>query len=95
MRQFTSYGPIDTDEHYHAPRTEIIHHAMNQLIGNHEKGGHYITIWAPRQTGKTWVMQQVARQIYARDDFEVAIISLQSINNAANESDMFELLTKN
>jgi hypothetical protein len=94
MRQFTSYGPIDTDDHYYAPRTELIQYAMNQLIGNPEKGGHYITIWAPRQTGKTWVMQQVVKKIYEKDDFEVAIISLQSINNAANESDMFELLTK-
>ncbi|MEM7128994.1 MAG: hypothetical protein AAF702_21860 [Chloroflexota bacterium] len=27
-------------------------------IGDHftKRGGHYITVWAPRQTGKTWVI---------------------------------------
>jgi len=44
MRKFSSYGPIDTDEHYYAPRTELIKKATTQLIGNNlDKGGHYIT----------------------------------------------------
>jgi len=95
MRQFSSYGPIDTDEHYYAPRTELIQYAMKQLIGkNPEKGGHYITIWAPRQTGKTWVMQEVVKQIRDKGDFEVAIITLQSMNNAKNENEVLEILTK-
>jgi predicted AAA+ superfamily ATPase len=34
---------------------------MQQLLGDDpNKGGHYITIWAPRQTGKTWIMQEVS-----------------------------------
>jgi hypothetical protein len=94
MRQFTSYGPIDTDDHYYAPRTELIHHAMNQLIGNPEKGGHFITIWAPRQTGKTWVMQQVVKKIYEQGDFEVAILTLQSMKNAKSENEVLAVLTR-
>jgi hypothetical protein len=27
------------------------------------EGGHYITAWAPRQTGKSWVMLQVLEKI--------------------------------
>jgi len=46
MRQFASYGPIDTDEHYfinYSYREKLIHKAFNQLVGNNpEKTGHYI-----------------------------------------------------
>ena len=60
MRKFSSYGPIDTDLHYYAPRTALIEQALTHLLGeNSGKSGHYITVWAPRQRGKTWIMQQV------------------------------------
>jgi hypothetical protein len=50
MRRFSSYGLIDTDLHYYAPRTELIDRTASQLLGeNPEKGGHYMTVWAPRQ----------------------------------------------
>jgi hypothetical protein len=56
MRRFSSYGPLDKEVHYYAPREELIEFAYNQLMGdNPRKGGHYITVWAPRQTGKTWI----------------------------------------
>jgi len=59
MRRFCSYGPLDKDIHYYAPRENLIENAFTQLMGeNPQKGGHYITTWAPRQCGKTWVMQQ-------------------------------------
>ena len=79
MRKFTSYGPIDADLHFHAPRNELIENIFNRLIGDApEKGGHYVTIWAPRQTGKTWIMRQVTRKIEENDDFQVGLITLQS-----------------
>jgi hypothetical protein len=60
MRTFSSYGPVDIDLHYYVPRQGLIDRACVQLVGgNPDKGGHYITVWAPRQRGKTWVMQQV------------------------------------
>ena len=52
MRKFCSYGPVDTDLHYYVPRTELIEQALLQLRGEDpKKSGHYITVWAPRQTG--------------------------------------------
>ncbi|MCP4108110.1 MAG: hypothetical protein GY749_21615, partial [Desulfobacteraceae bacterium] len=55
MRKFSSYGPVDTDLHYYVPRKELVDRAYTQLKGViPDKGGHYITVWAPRQTGKTW-----------------------------------------
>ncbi len=63
MRQFHSYGPVDCEEHFCVPRKELTEKCFKQLIGNPEKGGHYFTIWAPRQTGKTWLMRQVKKEI--------------------------------
>jgi hypothetical protein len=60
MRRFHSYGPVDTDAHYYAPRKLLTDTAYSRLIGeNPLKGGQYITVWAPRQTGKSWITLQV------------------------------------
>lgn len=64
MRRFSSYGPIDTASHYYAPREKLIERTYTQLMGeNPMRGGHFITVWAPRQTGKSWVMLQVLEKI--------------------------------
>lgn len=64
MRRFSSYGPIDTESHYYAPREKLVERTYTQLMGeNPMRGGHFITVWAPRQTGKSWVMLQVLDKI--------------------------------
>ncbi|MDM8550067.1 AAA-like domain-containing protein [Desulfobacterales bacterium HSG2] len=79
MRRFSSYGPVSTKVHYYAPREELIDSAYAELTGDDpQEGGHYITVWAPRQTGKTWIMQQVMKRIREQGDFETGIISMQS-----------------
>jgi hypothetical protein len=78
MRNFSSYGPIDRELNYYVPRKNLIDDAFQQLLGqNPDKGGHYITVWAPRQTGKTWIMQQVVSRIESDDQFDVVYLSLQ------------------
>lgn len=78
MRKFSSYGPLDNDLHYYAPRKALITQATNLLLGDDpSKGGHYLTVWAPRQSGKTWIMQQAVRQIQQRGDFEVLLTTMQ------------------
>ncbi len=95
MRKFSSYGPVDRDIHYHAPREELIESAYIQLVGEHpEKGGHYITVWAPRQAGKTWIMQQTLRRIREQGDFEVGIISMQSARKIGSEERILELFVR-
>ncbi len=60
MRRFSSYGPVNDRIHYYAPRTELIERGYTQLIGETpDEGGHYFTVWAPRQTRKTWTMQEL------------------------------------
>ncbi len=63
MRYFHSYGPIDVQEHFCVQRKTLITQGVEQLIGKPEKGGHYFTIWAPRQTGKTWLMRELELNI--------------------------------
>ena len=86
MRRFSSYGPIDTEDHYYAPRKELIEYSYNQLLGeNPKKGGHYVTVWAPRQCGKTWVMQEVVEKIRKAGQYEIGIISMQRAKKEENE----------
>ena len=91
MRKFSSYGPIDKDLYYYAPRTELIDHAVLQLLGkNPEKGGHYITVWAPRQTGKTWTMHEAVLKLREDKRFDILKIELETIKM---EEDIGEVLT--
>ncbi|MEM7535509.1 MAG: AAA-like domain-containing protein [Chloroflexota bacterium] len=71
MPTFTSYGIVDPEIHYHVPRTELIDRTLGQLIGETpEKGGHYITVWAPRQAGKSWVLHRVRRRIHDESKYD-------------------------
>lgn len=82
MRHFHSYGPVNCKAHFCVERRELIEACTEQLIGSpDEVGGHYFTIWAPRQTGKTWLMQQSKKEIESRhsDQFIVATMSMQGV----------------
>jgi len=92
MRKFSSYGMIKTKKHYYAPRQELMIQIINQLINDSDEDGHYITIWAPRQTGKTTLMHQVMEQIRHRNDFDVGMISLQSAKNDKTDADVFKTI---
>ena len=80
MRKFSSYGPINTDLHYHAPRKALIDTAYTKLIGDTKaEDGNDITVWAPRQSGKTWVMQQVLFGLLDDEQFDVVKLDLQHL----------------
>ncbi|VEN73021.1 conserved hypothetical protein [Candidatus Desulfarcum epimagneticum] len=80
MRKFSSYGPIDPDLHYYAPRTDLIDHGALELMGeNPEKGGHYITVWGPRQTGKSWAFREVLFRLRRDKKFDAVKINLETI----------------
>jgi len=83
MRKFSSYGPISTSLHYYAPRQALIERAVADLVGEDPtQGGHYITVWAPRQRGKTWIIQQALQRLrhdpqYAA--FDVVYLGLEHL----------------
>ncbi|MBF0200781.1 MAG: hypothetical protein HQK66_05615, partial [Desulfamplus sp.] len=113
MRHFSSYGPVNHQEHFCVERNDLVKYCMNQLIGKTaekptgnptgqeigtpEKGGHYFTIWAPRQTGKTWLMHQVAGAIDKSrpDTFITGKMSVQRVILREGDSDeaIFRQLT--
>ncbi|MCP4107809.1 MAG: hypothetical protein GY749_20080 [Desulfobacteraceae bacterium] len=81
MRRFHSYGPVDCDQHFCVERKQMIKFCFEQLIGVPDKCGHYFTIWAARQTGKTWLMRQVKQEIktHFKDKFLVGTMSVQGV----------------
>lgn len=80
MRKFSSYGPVEKSVNYYVPRKELIKRIYSRLNGDEpEKGGHYITIWGPRQAGKTWLLREVFLQLKEDDGFEVLFISMESV----------------
>ncbi|HAO21967.1 MAG TPA: hypothetical protein DCQ37_16780, partial [Desulfobacteraceae bacterium] len=89
MRHFHSYGPVDSEEHYCVQRKELIQRCTDQLVGKPDKGGHFFTIWAPRQTGKTWLMRQVKQEIAARfpECFIIGTMSVQGVVFKDEEAD--------
>ncbi len=96
MRKFSSYGPVNTKLHYHAPREDLVENACKQLAGEiPEEGGHYVTVWAPRQAGKTWIMQQALRRIREQGDFEVGIITMQSAGKIGSDERILEFFVRN
>jgi hypothetical protein len=45
IRRFNSYGPVDKEIHFYAPRKNLIDRAYNQLMGDNPlEGGNCITV---------------------------------------------------
>lgn len=86
MRRFHSYGPVDCEEHFCVPRQALVERCLEQLIDNPEKSGHYFTIWAPRQTGKTWLMRQAKQEITQRYGERFAVFNF-SLGNLRGMGD--------
>jgi len=77
-RKFSSYGPVDKDIEYYVPRNEIVQKAINQLTGDEpEKGGHYFTVWAPRQSGKSWCLREALWHLQKDERFYTVKVNLQ------------------
>ena len=81
MRRFFSYGPVNCEKHFCVQRGALLQQCVEQLIGD-EEGGHYFTVWAPRQTGKTWLMMEVKKEIERRygDKFICGFMSMEGIS---------------
>ena len=95
MRRFSSYGPPNKKLHYYVPRDAICAHALTQLKGEElDEGGHYITVWAPRQTGKSWIMQEVLFTLQQETPFDVVMLSLQYLSNATDVNRVAQLIAQ-
>ncbi len=94
MRRFSSYGPPDTDTNYYAPRKELIEKAFTKLIGdNPGRSGNYITVWAPRQCGKSWVMLEILKKFDKFKDFDVVKVDLEHLKAVTDMSSVIASIT--
>lgn len=89
MRHFYSYGPVNCAHHFCVTRRNLVDHCTGQIIGDLKSGGFYFTIWGPRQSGKTWLMKQVKKEIKNRygGRFIIGTISMQGIAMDEDEPD--------
>ncbi len=95
MRKFFSYGPPDIEENYYAPRKELLDMLYHSLTGdNPQKGGHYFTVWAPRQTGKTWCLNMVRYRLAAEGRFDVVKINLGHLRKQTDSVTVINVITK-
>ena len=95
MRRFSSYGPPNKKLHYYVPREALITVVLNQLKGDEpEEGGHYITVWAPRQTGKSWIMQEVLFTLQQDPLFEVVYLPLQDLYEITDVNEVAQFLAQ-
>jgi len=96
MRSFSSYGPVNRKVNFCVDRDQLLDSCFKNLVGlPDEDGGHYFTIWGPRQTGKTWLMREALREIEQRhgDRFLLAKMSMQGV--IMEDRDPDELFLKN
>ncbi len=92
MRRFHSYGPVNSKRHYYAPREELIEKTYTQLLGEYpDEDGHYVTVWAPRQCGKTWVMQEVVEKIKKTGEYDICIISMERAKGEKEEKEVLDV----
>lgn len=88
MRQFSSYGLIDKDLNYYVSRAELLAKAYTYLVGEiPEKGGHYFTVWAPRQTGKSSLLRDIYWTLLRDDNYHVANIDIQNLQSINKPTD--------
>lgn len=95
MRKFSSYGPVDKDMHFYVPREELIQRGHLQLVGeNPEKGGHYITVWAPRQCGKTWIMNEILHRLGEDERFHVLKLDLEDLKTTEDTDEIVSFVAE-
>ncbi len=92
-RRFTSYAAINKNVHYYAPRKALIDYVYQTLLGDDPSQiGHYVTVWGPRQSGKTWVMREILTRFAANNQYEVALLSMQPTKTIESEADILKFL---
>jgi len=95
MRRFSSYGPVNHKLHFYVPRKELIESTCTLLLGEKpDEGGHYITVWAPRQCGKSWVMREVLFRLKENSGYDVLKINLEHLKDKSDTADIIQAVAK-
>ncbi|MBP7998339.1 MAG: AAA-like domain-containing protein [Chloroflexi bacterium] len=77
-RYFNTHGPVNPTEHYTVPRNELVTTFVTEI-----EQGHYFTLYAPRQMGKTTLLRQIAAGLQSREGFLVVTLSFEAFERAS------------
>lgn len=80
MREFNTSGPCNPELHYTVPRTDVVARGLE-----HIERGHYFTMFAPRQAGKTTCFQLMLKALEEREGYVGTWISVEHVRNAPPE----------
>ncbi|MFM7203131.1 MAG: hypothetical protein ACKO6N_20275, partial [Myxococcota bacterium] len=84
MRRFSSYGPLYPRSEFFVNRRALVDRVVTQLVGHPgEARGHYFTIFAPRQAGKTTTLREAVTRIKQQygDQYNVGIATLHQVSD--------------
>lgn len=73
----------------------FVESAVTQLVGSRVTADTISPIWAPRQTGKTWIMRRAVAEIRARygDRFTVGVMTVQAALGKDETDEVFLRVT--
>lgn len=77
MRYFNTFGPVNPAEHYVVPRGELVADLVAQI-----ERGSYFTIYAPRQMGKTTLLERLREVLSERSDYLPVTFSFEASEEA-------------
>ncbi|TGO02902.1 hypothetical protein PN36_16850, partial [Candidatus Thiomargarita nelsonii] len=77
MRYFNTYGPVEETQHYIVSRSELLATLVTEI-----EQGSYFTIYAPRQMGKTTILQRLEKILLTQKTYLPLTFSFESSENA-------------
>ena len=85
MRYFNTHGPVEIEEHYVVSRQWLV----DQLSGQIDQG-KYFTIFAPRQMGKTTLLEKLDDMLTKHHDYVPITLSFEEFERESANNFMEE-----
>ena len=79
MRQFSSYGLINKKNHYFVDRKPLITKIIKILSLDNPESSNILTVCAPRQYGKTWIMNAVVERLMKNNHLHIVMLNLKHL----------------
>ena len=76
MRYFNTHGPVNAEEHYVVSRQALLSDLLTQI-----ESGKYFTIYAPRQMGKTTLLEQMVESLRTWEGYLPIPLSFELYEN--------------
>jgi energy-coupling factor transporter ATP-binding protein EcfA2 len=72
MRYFNTHGPVNAEEHYVVPRRALVEQLTAQI-----EQGKFFTIYAPRQMGKTTLLNALETELRPRPGYLPIVLTFE------------------